>query len=363
MSMFHELMMRKKEEIMYATIKGSLTENDGVFSGFSTSNYLKTQQVFSPQDKSWEMVFRFTINSVSGDKSIVSLAGNNAFSLFQNNSAIQVFISSNGTSWNIVNSIIFYATANTTYTVKIKFTGNEYIIYSLENNEWVVKETVSSSAQIYGGLPFAFGVARTYANPFSGSIDLNNSYIKLGSTKYNLQAVVGYTIVGRPTITDGVASGFSASDYLTFPTILSKYSSDDINRVEMGIKITTGNSVGLSGLIVNSNYYYNGLLIGGNTKPSFYFNLGGVDNAVSDVVLQPNTEYTIIGILDKKTNSIKISVNGIVNTNTANYFTFSNNQATGIGYGYRTGAFEGSIDLKSTYIKVNNKLYFNGQQA
>ena len=56
MSMFHELMMRKKEQIMYATIKGTLTENDGIFSGFSASNYLALQQNFAPEG-SWEVCF------------------------------------------------------------------------------------------------------------------------------------------------------------------------------------------------------------------------------------------------------------------------------------------------------------------
>ena len=46
MSMFHELMMRKKEEIMYATIKGTLTNTDGVISGFSSSNYLEVQGLY-----------------------------------------------------------------------------------------------------------------------------------------------------------------------------------------------------------------------------------------------------------------------------------------------------------------------------
>lgn len=52
----------------------------------------------------------------------------------------------------------------------------------------------------------------TYLPMIDGSIDLNQSYIKINNTKYRLQAVVGYTVVGSPTIVDGVASGFSSDN-------------------------------------------------------------------------------------------------------------------------------------------------------
>ena len=364
MSMFYELMMRKKEQIMYATIKGTLTENDGVFSGFSASNYLKTQQVFSPQDKSWEMVFRFTIDSVSGNQGIVSLAGNNAFSIFRNSADILVFVSSNGTSWNVVSSTIFSATANTTYTVKIKFTGNEYIIYSLENNEWVVKKTVSSSAQIYGGLPFVFGASRNIDSPFSGSIDLSNSYIKIGATKYKLQAVVGYTIVGSPTITDGVVSGFSNSNYLSLTQLPANTQKFEIvvcfesNSTDTPIIAT--NSLGF---IIRQGNNQARVFLASTTSSGWDISndrrLTALNNAKNWIKIEfTGTQY----ILSSSNDGINYTIEHTINNSSSIYGLL--NSPIRIGQMYLNNQYyNGLIYINETYIKNNNKLWFNGLEA
>ena len=70
MSMFYELMMRKKEQIMYATIKGSLTENDGVFSGFAYNNYLATQEIFD-YSKDFEIVLKINTGTIEGQNQLI----------------------------------------------------------------------------------------------------------------------------------------------------------------------------------------------------------------------------------------------------------------------------------------------------
>ena len=196
MSMFHELMMRKKEQIMYATIKGSLTESPyGVFSGFSESNYLALQEPFAPTG-SWEIVTKITtgnslINNVKyflgnfdSERSLIVGTTDNPITTFK------AFISTNGgVSFNIQLISTVEAQTNTEYYIRVGFTGTTYYLdFSTDGINYVGRAEYSSTSKIS---PYILYYGRVFSsgNLWNGSIDLNNSYIKLGSTKYKIVAV------------------------------------------------------------------------------------------------------------------------------------------------------------------------------
>ena len=207
MSMFYELMMRKKEQIMYATIKGSLTENDGVFSGFDYNNYLATQEVLDTSKDfeicikantgtmtgSFRAIFRNTFGLNPGNVGFaVGLVGN-----VDNKKTSTYIIDSSGNQ--IVNGQVgityfhndtdYYfkfsqKINNNTYTIKLESSTNG-INWTTENS-WTHNLPIRNSGQ---GVAFGGGNLNQPTQFWSGSIDLPNSYIKLGSTKYKIVAV------------------------------------------------------------------------------------------------------------------------------------------------------------------------------
>ena len=365
MSMFHELMMRKKEQIMYATIKGSLTENDGVFSGFSASNYLQTSTKLT-NETNFEFSVTFTMPSTSLTNTLERLfmlsSGRNGLDIYTANGvshphAYLKNINNQDYSFNILSVTL---EPNKTYTTKLIKQNTTYILECWSNGVKIGSET-HSDEDININDFYYFGTTQS-DRIFEGSIDLNNSYIKLGSTKYNLQAVVGYTVVGSPTITDGVVSGFSASDYLT--TVYGVFP-DFEEDFELQIKFTTGANVSNSLLIGTNTSLINGFrIVSSQLNMTLRYDVAK-QNTVS-YTLVANTTYYAKAL--KKGTSLICSLydenNVLLATHTTNLpeTGFIKGNYMYVGYG-TSGAFEGSIYLNETYIKVNNKLWFNGQQA
>lgn len=364
MSMFHELMMRKKEEIMYATIKGTLTENNGVFSGFSTSNYLEVQGLYD-FSKPFEIKTKIKIGSTPSASSFITVKNSNVGSMI-------VMV---GNGWNIGfyitdssgNSIVNggytpnnILSSNTDCFVKVVFTGTEYACYiSTDDTTYTKYSIVTSSRTIGNSCNIKLGANPPNQSFAVGTIDLNQTNIKLGSTKYKLQAVVGYKIVGSPTIVDGVVSGFSASDYLQLPTIPSTI----YEKIQLHTKIRTDNSVSGCCLFTVSTAYYQGIYISTSTKQiGGYVQFGAGKNLRSNIIAEANTDYIIDFIIDITNKKLTLTVNG--NTVEAENITTSTLRSITylLGNGY-DGAFNGSMFLSETSLKVNNKLWFNGQQA
>ena len=170
-----------------ATVVGSPTVSNGVVSGFSSANYVKTPSVFAPGSSSWEFVIKFT--SGSSTTAVKPIVGPSALCksiyLYVKSTTLYFTASGNGTSYNIAQDVSCgTVSANTTYWVKLAFTGSAYQIYiSTDGTSFTLRKTVSSSTKIYqasGVHPFYFGIGKgssTYI--FNGKIDLPQSYIKI----------------------------------------------------------------------------------------------------------------------------------------------------------------------------------------
>lgn len=179
-------------------VVGSPTiSNDGVVSGFSTSNYIQLPSLFRPGSSPWERVVCFTTGSDVSPAQMITFfnpvedttkTGGGFLSVYQGK--VYMSLSSNNTSWNIVNDNVSNTTLspNTTYYVKLKFTGTEYqkwlSITGEFNGEETLENTVVSSTPIYqeSTLYDRFGFRMSgLPQVFSGSIDLSKSYIKINS--------------------------------------------------------------------------------------------------------------------------------------------------------------------------------------
>lgn len=369
---------------MKLTAVGSPTITNGVVSGFSASDYLITQQNFNPQNNKWEMVFKFTVGSTTSNQSIVCLSGKHAFTLYQRLKSLEVLMSSNGSSWDMTSSTVVTVTSNSTYIIKIEFTGNNYKIYSFENNSWVLKKTITSSNPIYSGQPFAFGTDRAFGQAFSGSIDLNNSYIKINNARYqfqlpddttsraiNITATSGnnLTLSGNATIdSEGTLSNMDSSSSCITPSLPAEF-----RTMEMLFKVRYPNAA-------SSSY----IPIVGFGGISSYRRIGGNGSSGHNLIYSSSVTLIVIPLTDF--NFVEAAKNG--------YYVKLNVVKDGSNYKYKlslsidkitwvskeaiseynvcsgtitllrtvSGAAGGKpqMFLEETYIKVDNNYFMKG---
>ena len=177
---------------------GSLTDNNGVLSGFSTSNYAKFPSNFQPGSNSWEMVLKVTTGTeltstqyiVAISKGFTNETRYGTRISFQN-SHFAITVSYNGTDWDIPaeNATGTYTVQpNTDYYVKFQYTGNAYILsYSLDGETYIEDINKTSSTPMYNGnTACLIGIWNngSYVDPWLGSIDLKESYININGQRW-----------------------------------------------------------------------------------------------------------------------------------------------------------------------------------
>lgn len=359
-SMILANMLSQKPKIMYATIKGTLTENDGVFSGFSSSNYLVLQDDITEIPTNFEIQIRISIPATNSGYAIHFL------SYSGNSSGIRVFASgklsfySRNNDGNVVEIIgTTVLSLDTFYFIKIKKVGNTITLYSsLDKNIWITEGTTTTTSTIPLNSKIGFGHCGDANNNnyiFNGTLDLNRSYIKINDTKYNLQAVVGYTIVGSPTITDGVVSGFSSGNYLETAGF-AKYATDisfDFKVVFQTSNVSVNRQI-LSSFALACQISYGKIeFVVRNKNSSWVYCYGGpnlTNNTKYYVRFQYNLNKIILFI---STDDINYT---LINSVDIEFITVKDNK---IKFGFENQ----TIYIDECYIKFNNKLWFNGQPA
>lgn len=186
------------------TIVGSPTiTSDGVVSGFSTSNYLLTPNSVNLNSvNSWEIVIR---------------AKHNSGSLLQQHSsapytiALQcgmMLVNLSGSAWTVVYENTAGLITGNWYYIRATFNGASYRFERAEDaGEYVVLATLENSTKIISNnQPFILGINDVHTDPFKGSIDLSQSYIKINGqywwTGFYTEDVIGckrYLPVRRAT--------------------------------------------------------------------------------------------------------------------------------------------------------------------
>ncbi len=189
---------------------------------------------------------------------------------------------------------------------------------------------------------------------------------------------VGYTTEGSPTITDGIASGFSDSNYLPISGFFTE--EGDIDIV---VKITTDNDLSAGQYPISWNAIApgiagknGGLYIISGGKYGFLVPLidGGLPQytAPSAYALSANTTYYLRLLFTAADKSLKMGAStdgvnytyGINQTVSANMCPINTSNNFRIGRANPSGYhFLGSIDLNGTSIKVNGKPFFRGTAA
>ena len=220
---------------------GSLTDNNGVLSGFSTSNYAKLPTSFNPASNTWEIQLKFTTgNDVTTSKDYISANTNG-----QNNSCPFLFrilnskfylyaSSTNNVSFDIANDVSgsYTVQTNTDYVVNISFTGTNYILkYSTDDGATFTQDiSITSSSKIYTSdftLIGAFVWNGGYENPIEGSLDLNGCYININGSRW-----------WTGTLPVGFTDETSWQQSVTTYGVCGKFVYDDVNNTVRLPKIT-----------------------------------------------------------------------------------------------------------------------------
>ena len=248
------------------TVVGSPTINNGVVSGFSTGSCISVTDIFSPGSQTWEKVTKITTGS--DVNTAQNIFGNNkdyggaALNIYQND--LCAYISSNGTSWNIASEVHSTNTlaANTTYYIKYYFTGSQYKADVSTTGEFSGEEvnyiTIESTTPIFAAnTETLLGSSRTISGitgPFLGSIDLNDSYIKIngetfwsyqsGDTTLNLSYNGTQYALGSQTLasTDAVKSGWRPT-IGSAPSTANAYFNSTIDIGNADISFWTWNGI------------------------------------------------------------------------------------------------------------------------
>lgn len=371
MALYHSA----KGSVDYTTV-GTATIVDGVASGFSDSSYLQISQTYNAtNDKNVEIYVRAkTPTTITSSFNPIFGAADNikywGISSFSN----ALFTIRMGYSWSSSKSFDFkdmYISggiqADTWYRFKIKGSNGIWraeiyndsgTLLNSDDKDWS-SNTLNENYTINLKCTDNTGV-------YSGSIDLNASYIKIDGQpwfgvcpvevqKHQIKGPVGYTVVGSPTITNGVVSNVDGQNYLK---INGTYNSGT-SPFEVQTDITTASV---------SNTY------------SRIFNLpgislwtqGGVGSLKLDIATtngtsinfsqgyQPSTRYLIKLVYDGS-NSYAFYVNDtLISTQTGQPPNFSSTAwyTYYLAYADAVSGTTISMDLNNTYIKVNNTLWF-----
>ena len=178
--------------------------------------------------------------------------------------------------------------------------------------------------------------------------------------KSNVQ-VPNSLIYGNPTVSNGVASGFSEENYL-------QLLNGKQDKADYIIKFTTGSTTKATsqGILCAENFFT--LEIKTNTWDVVTYNWETYTNTTL-FTASANTTYWVKISVNGKTKTFRYSTDGESYTLVAS-FTDNNMDITN-DYSLRIGnhsanrllyerAFLGSVDLNETYINVNNVRFWNG---
>ena len=353
------------------TVVGSPTiTDDGIASGFSINNYLAIP--LSVNTTSFKFNFNFTTSSIMTENYLFggNLVSERRIMVYAGSYGLSVDIYKlDGTHTSIATNLHSMLNINTVYSGYIKYDGNKYTVGLKTQDEsiYTVQETISD---------FISDIDNIYVRPFGAgnsdfSIDLKQFSITVdgkevfNGNKTGLDVIKAdnYEVVGSPVISeDGVASGFSAGNYLKSINIDFTKPWKIISKFNTGNLSTHNYLWGLPGGGWY-NYVYFSAVIAPNITLQLSDNTTFVLKTNELPILLPYTNYTII--IEWTGTQYKLVIKDILNNNLGSGVYSSNlplkqeNSIVRIGQGSSGNYyFQGSIDLNAFKIYVDGKLVY-----
>lgn len=228
------------------TVVGSLTITDeGVASGFGSSNDLLTTYIFNPSN-TWKIKGSFITPTQLTNSQAICAVSNTTYSSrieinsYNSNTEIRFgwHLSSNNASYmsQPVGSIVLQF--NTQYFYEWSFDGTQYLLrVSTDNKNWQISAQYTSSENIYTNNSYIrIGKSSGSYQIFTGSIDLKQFSITVdgkevfNGNKTGIDTIKAdnYEVVGSPVISnDGVLSNCTYNaDYVSSKQTFNLYNAN-----------------------------------------------------------------------------------------------------------------------------------------
>ncbi len=368
------------------TVVGNPTIVDGVASGFSGSDYLF---INGNAVNGFEVGMKFTTASITKRQQYLWAQSETGGVQILENGSMKFSVNSDH-SPSAESALTYVLSPYTSYKFIATKLGNTLSL-TLYDEYGTMLDMATSTKSAYVNMTSYIGVLYSYRQyPFFGSIDLNETYIKVNGklwfyqpqeTKYivkdgklvwadprlALSGPVNYEVVGSPTITDGVASGFDGkTNYITTSSTFTS-----ANSFETVIKIK------FSALPDYRKYIFSkdgtlALLLRSNGNLAFHYGdyingwITNNPNSIGTTILSIDTDYWVKLVYTGTTITLYLSTDGITYIQECSVSTtlFISSYAFNMGYSYsstNTAFSTGSIDLNETYIKINDQLWFYGK--
>lgn len=335
---------------------------------------------------------RFTLAGAFNDIAHISNANvgySNCYTVTARSTSIQQNLQNNQCGWN---TTYVFCVRDDRFDTVAQFTAwlaDQYnagtpviVVYPLATatTETVTSQTLNvqtgNNALTATGSISTLGLSATYTKgtQLKPNYVIRNDKLVWAKPNMYLTGPVNYEVVGSPTIVDGVASGFSSSNYVQLPQ-----APDFSKPFEIVICFTKNTSVqgtstslfdcrGINGptglfiympsdtrihILVGNNsgsWVVDGDVISGSVYPiidigvRYYFKLVFDGSSYTGYIKTDNTEW----------------VTGLSISSTVTPTDLSNNPRIGVPVTWGD-IMGGSIDLKETYIKVNGQLWFYGK--
>ena len=253
----------------------------------------------------------------------------------------------------------FYGKNYTTSNIVPVPKGLEYNNTTTPSIGWVDTDTSSSNFQQFTSAPEGTMIGKDDAHSLAVETPIVNGEL----LNPKIVGHIDYTVVGNPTIVDGVASGFSSSDYLQLTSQFDITKDFEcIFQVKTGPSDTISNYQrvwfydcnGANGIWINNRVIY--WWVATNDSSKVLGNGNYTVRANTDYLIRArhiNGVYYLDHSIDNGTTWRDTQSLSFTHTGT----TTQANTYLGNSTIYQN-AWLGSIDLNETYIKVNNILWF-----
>ena len=164
------------------TTVGTLTENNGVVSGFSDANHLELNETLNVGDNNWEMVFKIktpTIGTAQDWGGHSSLADQLGMSLYLSADGYASY-NIGDTAWLIQPRFASNLLSNTWYWFKAKYENDTYYAYySTDGITYTLTQSVTHSYKLQPVNMWLGDYVTGGTAWFQGEIDLKECYIKI----------------------------------------------------------------------------------------------------------------------------------------------------------------------------------------
>ena len=363
-------------------VVGSLTNNNGVLSGFTSNDYA-TFQAIAPGNVFFDSTFKFNCTTTDGEQMIwytgLYSASYGALSLRIYENKFYVFFGKNNGGIFDINGTTTLQ-PNTDYWVKLTCDGGGYynLYLSTDGENYTLEGSKTAWYYLGNDNEVVSQIGCVDGNyPLQGTIDLNQSYFVYGGsmwqgvtdvrTSSQKQYNVGF--IGNLTNNNGVLSGLSGESC----AVLNNTSQIPQGAEwEVNICATTGPDVsGWYGIItpftdqhgmridINNSHFE--FLFG--DKNNGWYNVSAGYIASSYTVL-PNTKYYLRAKCEVQDNS-QLNYSFSYSLDGENYevlLSYGNktNQIPLDGYWLGAELAGGSIDLNECYIKLKGAVVWRG---